>query len=84
MSLAPPAGTRPSRMTGTEIRATATLTVIASLRLLGLFLILPVFAVHAQQLPGGSNNNCGVASPVTWFQPINPILTRFGLTLVLG
>lgn len=55
MSLAPPAGTLPSRMTGTEIRATATLTVIASLRLLGLFLILPVFAVHAQQLPGGSN-----------------------------
>ncbi|MEQ1513245.1 MAG: S1 family peptidase [Lysobacteraceae bacterium] len=36
------------------------------------------------QLPAGSNNNCGVASPITWFQPINPILTRFGLTLVLG
>lgn len=36
------------------------------------------------QLPGGSNNNCGVASPITWFQPINPILSRFGLTLVLG
>jgi Alpha-lytic protease prodomain/Trypsin len=36
------------------------------------------------QLPAGSNNNCGVASPITWFQPINPILSRFGLTLVLG
>ncbi len=33
------------------------------------------------QLPIGSNNNCGVASPVTWFQPVNPILSRFGLTL---
>ena len=36
------------------------------------------------QLPAGSNNTCGVASPITWFQPINPILSRFGLTLVLG
>jgi len=36
------------------------------------------------QLPVGSNNNCGVATPVTWFQPINPILSRFGLVLVRG
>jgi hypothetical protein len=36
------------------------------------------------QLPAGSNNNCSVATPVTWFQPINPILSRFGLTLVRG
>lgn len=36
------------------------------------------------QLPAGSNNNCGVASPITWFQPINPILSRFALTLVRG
>ncbi len=36
------------------------------------------------QLPAGSNNNCGVASPITWFQPITPILSRFSLTLVLG
>ncbi len=36
------------------------------------------------QLPAGQTNNCSVASPVTWFQPINPILSRFGLTLVLG
>ena len=36
------------------------------------------------QLPAGSNNNCSVASPITWFQPINPILSRFGLTLVRG
>ena len=55
MSLAPQANALPAGMSGAEIRATATLTVIASLRLLGLFLILPVFAVHAQHLPGGSN-----------------------------
>jgi hypothetical protein len=36
------------------------------------------------QLPAGSNNNCGVASPVTFFQPINPLISRFGLTLTLG
>lgn len=36
------------------------------------------------QLPVGQTNNCSVASPVTWFQPIGPILSRFGLTLVLG
>jgi alpha-lytic endopeptidase len=35
------------------------------------------------QLPSGQNSNCSVASPVTWFQPINPILSRFGLTLVI-
>ena len=36
------------------------------------------------QLPAGSNNNCGVASPVTFFQPINPLISRFGLVLTLG
>jgi streptogrisin C len=36
------------------------------------------------QLPAGQNSNCSVASPITWFQPINPILSRFGLTLVRG
>jgi MFS family permease len=55
MSLAPQANALSTGMTGAEIRATGVLTVIASLRLLGLFLILPVFAVHAQHLPGGAN-----------------------------
>ncbi len=36
------------------------------------------------QLPAGQNTNCSVASPVTWFQPINPLISRFGLTLTLG
>lgn len=35
-------------------------------------------------LPAGQNTNCGVASPVSWFQPINPILSRWSLALVRG
>lgn len=42
-------------MTATEIRASASLASIFGLRMLGLFLILPVFAVHAKSLPGGDN-----------------------------
>lgn len=45
----------PSRMTTTEIRASVSLASIFGLRMLGLFLILPVFAVHAKSLPGGDN-----------------------------
>jgi len=42
-------------MTRTEIRASASLASIFALRMLGLFLILPVFAVHAQGMPGGES-----------------------------
>ncbi|HEV7855900.1 MAG TPA: MFS transporter [Herminiimonas sp.] len=42
-------------MTRTEIRASSSLASIFALRMLGLFLILPVFAVHARTLPGGDN-----------------------------
>jgi MFS family permease len=45
----------PDRMTPLEIRASASLASIFALRLLGLFLILPVFAVHARTMPGGSD-----------------------------
>lgn len=38
-----------------EIRASASLASIFALRMLGMFLILPVFAVHATSLPGGDN-----------------------------
>lgn len=40
-------------MTRLELRASASLASIFALRMLGLFLILPVFAVHARGLPGG-------------------------------
>ncbi|MFA7292989.1 MAG: MFS transporter [Rhodocyclaceae bacterium] len=42
-------------MTRDEKRAGASLAAIFALRMLGLFLILPVFAVHAQGIPGGDN-----------------------------
>jgi MFS family permease len=42
-------------MTRFELRASASLAAVFALRMLGLFLILPVFAVHARGLPGGEN-----------------------------
>jgi MFS family permease len=48
-------GQDPSRMTPTERRASLSLASLFAMRMLGLFLILPVFAVHARGLPGGDN-----------------------------
>lgn len=45
----------PERMSARELRASTSLASIFALRMLGLFLILPVFAVHARGLPGGEN-----------------------------
>lgn len=42
-------------MSRAEVRAGASLAAVFGLRMLGLFLILPVFAVHAPQLSGGDN-----------------------------
>jgi len=42
-------------MTRSEIRAGASLAGVFGLRMLGLFFILPVFALHAPQLEGGAN-----------------------------
>jgi MFS family permease len=42
-------------MTSAERRTGAALAGIFGLRMLGLFLILPVFAVHARGLPGGAD-----------------------------
>ena len=42
-------------MTARELRASAALASIFALRMLGLFMILPVFALHAQGMPGGSD-----------------------------
>ncbi|HVK93436.1 MAG TPA: MFS transporter [Noviherbaspirillum sp.] len=42
-------------MSPTEIRSSASLASIFALRMLGMFLILPVFSVHAQSLPGGES-----------------------------
>lgn len=43
------------RMTRTELRAGASLSAIFGLRMLGLFFILPVFAVRAPQYEGGGD-----------------------------
>ncbi len=40
-------------MTSHERRATASLTAVFALRMLGLFLVLPVFALEAARYPGG-------------------------------
>jgi MFS family permease len=62
-----------TRMTSTEISASAWLAGIFALRMLGLFLILPVFAIYATTLAGGSN-----ATLVGW------AMGAFGLTNALG
>ena len=43
-------------MTRSEKRATSGLAAIFGLRMLGMFLILPVFALYAEDLPGGDNH----------------------------
>ena len=42
-------------MTPMELRASFTLASIFSLRLLGLFLVMPVFALEARKYPGGDD-----------------------------
>src|SRR5712671_409260 len=44
------------RMTGQELRASFGLAGIFGLRMLGMFIILPVFALYATKLPGGSSH----------------------------
>src|SRR4051812_20745221 len=43
------------RMSPVELRASLSLAAIFGLRLLGMFVILPVFAIYAEKLPGGTN-----------------------------
>jgi len=50
------------RMTPLELRASLGLASIFGLRMLGMFVILPVFAVYAESLPGGvSHTLVGIA-----------------------
>lgn len=44
-----------SKMTPLELRASIGLSGIFGLRLLGMFVILPVFAIYAERLPGGGD-----------------------------
>ncbi|HKW36875.1 MAG TPA: MFS transporter [Burkholderiales bacterium] len=56
-------------MSPLELRASLSLASLFALRMLGLFLILPVFAVHALTLPGGEDR--------TW---VGIALGSYGLT----
>jgi hypothetical protein len=42
-------------MTPTELRSSLSLSLIFAMRMLGLFLVLPVFALEAAGLPGGDD-----------------------------
>jgi len=46
----------PEKMSRLELRATLGLAGIYALRMLGLFIVLPVFAVYAEHLPGGEDH----------------------------
>ena len=43
-------------MTPRELRASASLAALAGLRMLGMFIILPIFGLYAEQLRGGSSH----------------------------
>lgn len=51
----------PARMSPRELRASLSLASIFGLRLFGMFIILPVFALHAEGLPGWNLTLVGVA-----------------------
>ena len=43
-------------MTALELRASLGLAGVYALRMLGMFLILPIFAIYAETLPGGASH----------------------------
>ena len=51
-----PKSARADRMTALELRSSFTLAGVFGLRMLGLFIILPVFALYAETLPGGRDH----------------------------
>jgi len=73
-----------SKMTGNEKRAAVALASIMSMRMLGLFMILPVFALYAQNLPNTSPTLIGLAIGIygltqAFFQiPFGMLSDRFG------
>lgn len=60
------------KMSSTERRATISLAAIYGLRMLGMFLILPIFAIYAQTLEGGHDRTM-----------VGLALGAYGLTQVL-
>ena len=72
------------RMSAHELRASISLASIYALRMLGLFLILPVFAVYAHGLPGADPAQIGLALGIYGLTqallqiPFGAISDRFG------
>src|ERR1044071_9825474 len=54
LAAVPPVSQR-DRMSPLEVRPSLSLASIFGLRLLGMFVILPVFAIYAERLSGGDN-----------------------------
>jgi MFS family permease len=44
-----------TRLSAPELRATVSLASLFALRMLGLFMIMPVFSIYAKTIPGGDN-----------------------------
>lgn len=63
----------PDKMSRQEIRASTSLAMVFALRMLGLFLILPVFSVYAAHLPGGDQ---------AWL--VGLAMGMYGLTQCIG
>ena len=51
----------PTRMSPLELRASLALAGVFGLRLFGMFVILPVFAIYAETLPGATLTLAGIA-----------------------
>jgi MFS family permease len=73
-----------NRMSSSELRATGALASIMSLRMLGLFMIYPVFSIYAQDLPDVTPTLIGVAigiyglTQATFQIPFGMLSDRFG------
>ncbi|RDI48710.1 MFS transporter [Aquicella lusitana] len=72
------------KMTAIERRAVISLSSIMGLRMIGLFMVLPVFALYAQRLPGATPLKMGLAMGIyglfqALFQiPFGALSDRFG------
>ena len=69
-------------MSRTEARSAASMAGIYALRMLGLFMILPVFALYAEELEGATPMLTGLATVVTWSDSI--VLPTVSLLLGLN
>lgn len=54
-------GSHLSRMTSSEIRSTMSLSIIFAMRMMGLFMIYPVFSIYAERLSGVTPLTIGLA-----------------------